>query len=119
MRKILLILLVCVFAVTSSVMAIAPFENMTDNTLVSDAAAGGQAIMGCLEYSNTTAKFKMTGTIGDTFIIYEDGAAIYTVTLKETIELWERTGPMQNVKVDWTLAGSGGAKITCFYPFLR
>ena len=78
---------------------------LVDNTLITETST-----LKALAHSGEKA-LVVTGTIGDTFVIHEDGLSVKTITLAAATEKYTFSHIAMSYKVDWTLAGAGGATL--------
>lgn len=106
MKKIALVMLM--FLVMCSICYGETSIALTDDTLVTS-----DTMLKCLAKSQQKA-LVVTGTVADTFAIYEDGVLVKTITLAATSEKWTSSHTVSTFKVNWTLAGAGGATLYCY-----
>lgn len=80
---------------------------LVDNTLVTDAA-----ILKELSRGGEKALI-VSGSIGDTFEIIEDGVLVKTITLEATSEKWTFNHTSSSYKVNWSAPGTDTATLIC------
>lgn len=103
MKKLVFISMALAFFIFSKSIYAATFISLADNTLVTN-----EIVLRALLKSAQKALI-ITGDVGDTFAISEDGVVVKTITLAATSEKWVFNHAASSYKVDWSAPGTDTA----------